>query len=300
MKIYFLQNKAYPLDENLLNILKKLSISFDGIPLPEHHEDICSVFKEKTGGVIFLPGVWEDLYSVKIIQEINRLAEPFETIIVDKAPDVANLIVAFNEGLSSYLEVPLREDQVISVFSRVKEFYQDKIEQIQMKHNLLRLETQSVGSSMSQPMVIRDQCLGKAFLDLMKQTGRLFDHSINVLLVSSSQAQQNRLDSLLKTMGMNITKCHTLEEALEKIKEQEYKIIMADNVLSDGDSITLVKQLRKELTQIPKVIVWSSSPEKVMELLKPEHHIDEVILKSSPEVGMEFVLPSIINVIYQT
>ncbi len=300
MKIYLLHNEVYSLDKSLLDILQKLSIEFKSIFLPEQHQDIVSAFKDKSGGVIFLPGIWDDLYSVKVVQEINHLTEPFETVIVDKAPDIANLIVAFNEGLSAYLEAPFMEDGFMSVFARMKAGYQKKVEHIQMKHKLLRLETQSEGSSLSQSAVIRDQYLGKAFLDIIKKKGILFDSQVNILLVSSSQAQQNQLDALLKAVGLHTTKCHMLKEALIKVQEQEYKVIMADNVLSDGNSIDLVKQLRKELTKIPKVFVWSSSPEKTEELLKPEHHIDEVILKPSPDIGMEFILPSVINAIYQT
>ncbi len=51
---------------------------------------------------------------------------------------------------------------------------------------------------------------------------------------------------------------------------------------------------------MPHIIVWSSSPDKAADLLEPDNHIDELLLKPGPEAGTESILPSIISVIYRS
>lgn len=299
MKTYLMQNENYPLDGSLFEVLKSLSINFHVLALPADHNALSSIFTDLEGGVVLLPGTWKDLFSVKTVQEISSLASPFEVVIVDGEPEVANLIVAFNEGLSAYLQTPVTEEKLRQILSRTKSRFDNKSTQFLKEQQTFDSNAGSTPTNHSRSMAVRNQYLGKAFLDIMKRTGPLFDGQFAVLLVTSSSAQQNQLDSLLKTMGISAVKTSSIEEAVQSSETREFDLVISDGILPDGNATALADQLRKTSKRMPHIIVWSSSPENAGALLGPETHIDEVILKPDPDMGIESILPSIISVIYR-
>lgn len=299
MKTYLMQNNDDLLDVSLINVLVSMSIEFKELTLPVNHNDVTPFFTDLEGGLVFFPGIWQDLFCVKTLQEISHISTPFETVIVDAAPEISNLIVAFNEGLSAYLETPVTEEKLQQIISRARSRFDKKVSQLVTSQRLSDLESQSIPLNRSKAMVIRNQYLGKAFIDVANKTGPLFDSKGEVLLVSSSSVQQKQLAVLLKTMGMSIAKTGSIEETIQIADSKEFTVVICDSILPDGDAIILADRLRKISKRMPHIIVWSSSPEKAAIFLKPESHIDEVLLKPDPETGIESILPSIIAVIYR-
>lgn len=300
MKTYLIQNDDYPLDASLMDALNSMSIGFKALLLPTNHNDIAPLLNDLEGGMVIFPAVWEDLFCVKIIREISPMPTPFEMVMIDEKPDISNLIVAFNEGLSAYLETPVTEEKLQLTISRIRPRFEDKIAQLSTAQRLSGLVSQSIPFNQSQAINIRNQYLGKAFIDIVKKTGPLFEGEVNVLLVSSSPVQQKQLEILLKTMRISVTKTGNIEEAIQMVSGKEFAIVISDGFLPDGDAIMLANRLRKTSKSMPHIIVWSSSPEKTSTFLKPENHIDEVLSKPGPETGIESILPSIIAVIYRT
>jgi len=299
MKTYLLQNDDNVPDESLLNVLNSMSIEFEILTLPATHREITPLFNNLEGGIIFLPAMWKDLFCVKVVQEISILPTSFETIIVGTAPEVSNLIVAFNEGLSSYLETPVTEEKFQLTISRVRSSLEDKISQLSTIRRQSGLSAQSISFNTFQAVIARDQYLGRAFTDMAKQTGPLFENKVEVLLASSSSVQQKQMENVLKAIGISIIKAGSIEEAVQIAEKKGFPVVISDNFLPDGDAIKLANSLIKVCKQMPYIIVWSSSPDIAATLLKPESHIDEVLLKPGPEVGIETILPSIIAVIYR-
>lgn len=161
------------------------------------------------------------------------------------------------------------------------------------------LASQPIPFNQSRAAVVRNHYLGKAFIDIMKNTGPLFDSEVEVLLVSSSPVQQKQLEMLLKTIRISTFKTGNIEEAIEVTGRKEFPVVISDGILPDGDATSLADRLRKISKSMPHIIVWSSSPEKAAIFLEPENRIDEVLLKPDPETGIESILPSIIAVIYR-
>ncbi|GMT42311.1 MAG: hypothetical protein IEMM0002_0722 [bacterium] len=127
MKAYLLQNSSHALDESLENELKLKQINVERVTLPTDHEDITGIFSTREMGIIFLPSIWEDLYCVKVIDEIQTLKIPFETVIVGSAPSVQNLVLAFNNGLTAYLDSPVENDKLNRVMPRVAQRLKKKL-----------------------------------------------------------------------------------------------------------------------------------------------------------------------------
>jgi len=298
MKTYLMQNDDYPLDVSLFNTLDTLAIGFQSLALPADHNDVGRLLNDLEGGTVFMPAVWKDLFGVKIVQEFSDAETPFETVMVDATPEVSDLIIAFNEGLSAYLETPVTKEKLRIAISRTRSRFEKKISQWLNVRRLSDLASRSNLFNGSQTVSIRNQYLGKAFIDMANKTGPLFDGEVAVLLVSSSSARQNQLGMQLKAIGISAVKTGNVEETIEAADKKEFTVVISDSILPDGDAILLANRLRKTSKRMPPVIVWSSSPEKTADLLKPEHHIDEVIIKAGPETGIESVLPSIIAVIY--
>ncbi len=299
MKTYLMQNDDYPLDVSLINSLDSISIKFETIPLPGNHNEVAPLLRELEGGIVFFPAIWEDLACVKMVQEISVLSTPFETVIVDVAPEASNLAVAFNEGLSAYLEKPVTNEKLKTTVSRARSGLEKRISHIATEQRLANLASQSVPINQSRPMTIRDQHLGKAFIDVANKTGPLFKNEVKVLLVSSSSVQQKQLEATLKAIGVSTTNTGNIEEAIQVSGKKAFVVVISDGVLPDGDAISLANRLRKTSKRMPHIIVWSSSPEKAATFLKPENHIDEVLMKPDPETGIESILPSIIAVVYR-
>lgn len=299
MKTYLMQNDDYPLDTSLIDALNSMSIGFEVLTLPTNHNDVAPLLNDPEGGMAMFPGIWEDLFCVKIIREIS-LMPTFEPVVVDVTPEISNLIVAFNEGLSAYLETPVTKEKLQLTISRIKSRFEDKISRLSTAQRLSDLASQSIPFNSSQATSIRNQYLGKAFIDIVNKTGPLFEGEVNVLLVSSSPVQQKQLEILLKTIGISATKTGSIEEAIQIAGRKEFTIVISDGILPDGDAVIFANRLRKISKRMPHIIVWSSSPEKASSFLKPENHIDEVLVKPGPDTGIESILPSIIAVIYRS
>ncbi len=130
MKTYLIQNDDYPLDASLMDALNSMSIGFKALLLPTNHNDIAPLLNDLEGGMVIFPAVWEDLFCVKIIREISPMPTPFEMVMIDEKPDISNLIVAFNEGLSAYLETPVTEEKLQLISSLLRSRLEDKIAQL--------------------------------------------------------------------------------------------------------------------------------------------------------------------------
>ena len=299
MKIYLMQNDDYPLHVSLSDTLDAMDTEFQALSLPPDHHDLSALFNGLEGGLIFLSAVWKDLLCVKLVQEISLLPMPFETIITDVTPDVSNLIVAFNEGLSAYLETPVKEEQLQLIILRTRSRFEKKISEISTTRRLFEMTTPAASFDRSRAMLVRNRYLGKAFVDLANKTGPLFESELDILLVSSSSVRQKQLSLLLKTLGISTAETGNIKEAIQAAEEKKFTVVVSDSILPDGDAPKLADCLRKISERMPHIIVWSSSPEKAAALLKPENRIDEVIMKPAPETGIESILPAIIAVIYR-
>ena len=299
MKTYLIQNDDYPLHVSLSDTLEAMEMEFQALTLPADHHDLSALFNGLEGGLIFLPAVWKDLLCVKFVQEISLLPMPFETIITDVTPDVSNLIVAFNEGLSAYLETPVKEERLQLIISRTRSRFEEKISKISTARRLFEMTTPAASFDGSRAMLVRNRYLGKAFVDLANKKGPLFESKVEILLVSSSSVQQKQLSLLLKALGISTAETGNINEAIQAAEEKEFALVVSDSILPDGDATKLVDRLRKISKRMPHIMVWSSSPEKAATLLKPENRIDEVIMKPVPEAGIESILPAIIAVIYR-
>ncbi len=299
MDIYLLQNKDSLLDASLSKALESMSFIFTYVDLPKNHENLIPCFGQTRGGLVFLPPLWTDLTNVKIIQELGLSKLPFVTIIAGPMPKMQDLIVAYNEGLTAFLEIPVENTTLRLMLGRATSCFERLCEQIDIKENFINLSALSIPHNRSKAMMLRNLWLGKAFVDMANRKGPFVDGSIEVLLVSSSSVQQNMLEKALKSIGVSVIKVGTLNDAIQKADNKAFQVVISDNVLPDGDAVMLTSHLQKTSSKMPYMIVWSSSPAKAVDLLKPENHIDEVIEKPAPESGIEAILPSIISVVYQ-
>ena len=301
MNVYLLSHDRYALDPSLLALVRASGLQQETISYPDNHEDIATLFAGREGGIVFLPASWADLMSVKILQELECLGIPFESIMVGPVPETRQLIMAFNEGMTAYLPTPVRKEEFDLALRRAVLRFEKRNQDLYELSRLRLLEQQNAGEQ-GGAMVnqsARNYFLGKAFVDTVNRTGPINKGEVEILFVSSSSAQRGQLEQLLKVIGIHVNECHTIAEAKKKVANTGVAVIISDNILSDGSATQLSREIRKVCTKIPKLIVWSSNPEKIPELLKPENFIDEVILKTALDKGAESLLPSILAWIYQ-
>ena len=301
MKAYLLSDKNSKLDKGLESSLKVLEFETEKVDLPEDHEAIFKYFEGKEGGLIFIPAIWQDLFCVKVVQEIVRLRGSFEAVVVGSKPKIPDLIVAFNNGLSAYLTTPLDTQELKQVVSRAMLKLKEKSDKDLLAVRLTQYESSGKVQSLFTQTSERDMLLAKAFIDFFKQSGPIMSGEVYVLLVGSSGAQKKKLESFLKQLNIHTDSATDIKSGVELTLKGKYQLIISDNVLSDGSAIQMITELRAKVKgELPRFIVWSSSPEKYAELINPETHIDDVITKPGPGAGIETVLPAIIAAIYSS
>ena len=296
MHLYLMESATHRLDQALKNILATRNLPLSELDLAEDtHEAVRSLLIEREPGLVFMPAIWQDLFGVKTIQEIRMLPVLFETIMCGPAPEPSHLVVAFNEGVGAYLQTPATESAIDTTIRRLQKKLADRIAQAA---RLTEMEKYASGSGLA--TALRDQMIARALLDLRGGRGPLLDGNAHVLMALASKAQAGHLDAFLKQAGFGVDHAPSIADALKLTQTKAYVALIADGVLPDGSAVDLAIKMRKSLKlQIPRVIVWTSSPERHKDFLKPGNYIDEVVLKPSPDAGMESILISIIMGLYQ-
>lgn len=304
MNIYLLENEDHPLPAGLDAILEKQGVLFERVAMPANHEDLIPLFAEKPGGIVILPPWWEDLVAVKCVEELTNLDSPFTTIIAGVLPPVSVIALAFNEGLTAVLDVPEGSapdlQRVRKVLARARVRHTHKAKASRSERLLAGQGREPAERGRRFELRVRDHYLGQAFLECIRRGGPLFDGAVKILLVSSSESQQRQMEKVLSGVGVAIDEARSMKDALDAAEANAYVVIVLDNVLPDGDAIEFATELRKRpLDKMPRLVVWSASPERIPELLRPDTGIDDAILKPDPNAGMESVLPTIIASVYQ-
>ena len=301
MKTYVLDREPRLLDESFYAAAGQTGLELQALPFPADHEEIARIFEEKSPGLVFLPAIWDDLFSVKIVEEIQNLGTPMETVIVGASVATSNLVTAFNNGLTSFLETPVVKEYLSLSVSRASAKLNKKLDIHDMARRLELYEAGSTVKSFNPTTQRRDHLLGQAYLHLLQHQGPLANGDVHILLVSTSPSQQKQLAVLLRKLGAQVTEAASMKDGCDQLEKQPYPVIISDNVLPDGDAATFARNTRTIVKEnVPYFIVWSSSPEKATEMLNPETKINDIILKPGPDMGLESILPAIIAGVYQS
>lgn len=290
-----MDSPIHPLDSTLKGMLENLGAPVQYMLLPDNeHEEVRTLLAEREPGAVFLPAIWEDLYGIKIIQEIKTLPVLFEAAMCGTSPEPSLLVAAFNEGLGAFLPIPANTSLVTRT---VKRMINRLTERVAAAKHLAALE--SATADAVHPGFLRDQILARALLDAREQRGPMVAGEARALLALTSPAQTKRLESFLSNSGFSTDHVGTVAEAIKSVQKQKYAAVVADGVLPDGTAIDLSAAMRKALkSDIPRLIVWTSSPSRTREFLKTESHIDDVVLKPSEDAGMESILLSMVIGLY--
>ena len=301
MNAYFIATGNYRPDLSLLAPLEAEEIPAEEVELSQDAESAIALFKNRDPGIIFIPPVWDDLFCVKVIDNIETLRTPFETVIADRQPLVPNLVAAYNAGLSAFVELPLKPALFKQAMIRCRARLEKKIALVVAGNRLRAYERDAVPNVFSPQIMERDQLLSQAFMDLIQRKGPLLGNDVRLLLALSSEAQQQRFGTFLRSIGLQIATANNMGEALRAVEHDgPFAIVISDYILPDGDAAGLVNAMRKTMKdKMPRFIVMTGSPDKASDLLRPESHIDDVIIKPGPGHGIELILPAVISGIYQ-
>lgn len=87
------------------------------------------------------------------------------------------------------------------------------------------------------------------------------DNKSHVLVVEDDKAISQFLASSLRTAGLNVSICQTVQQALQSIKALKPQLIILDLELPDGDGKELIKRLR-EHSDIPIIVLSARQSEQ--------------------------------------
>jgi DNA-binding response OmpR family regulator len=301
MNYYILQNEQRPVDPDLVSGLKQCGEEVIPLALPRQLSDIKDLLQQQPPGVVCLPVEWEDLYGVKLIQHCGRVGRVV-TLMAGAVPEsLGDLVVAYNEGLTAFLRKPWTVEELSCLVRRLDDRLEEVCLRDRLRQRMREYERRMTHPSSSPELMMRDRFLARAFLEVRRNEGPLVEGGERVLIVTTSDAQRARLHSYLELGGLDVVDAGTCEQALERIKQQRFVAVVSDNLLPDGEAVELAEQMRKILKDsIPRFVVWTASPDKVDELMNPDYHIDDVILKPNLDAGMETIYLSIVVGLYQT
>lgn len=94
---------------------------------------------------------------------------------------------------------------------------------------------------------------------------------IKVLVIDDDEVDRITLKRALKKADLNysLTECAEAEEALAKLREEEYDCVFLDYLLPGTDGLTLLKRLRTSGVKVPIIIITSQGDEQVaVEMMK--------------------------------
>lgn len=271
------------------------------LPMPESSEELGPLGDEEGPAIVLLPAVWKDLFSVKLLQRLKSLPGVFEVVLYGKAPRLAELCVAFNEGVAYFLTAPPTPDLARQALSRAARNVARRLDALRIKQ---ALETESAEEGELEQTLreqqARDQLIAKAFLDICSHSGPFVERTAKVLVVSTSIAQLKRLEAYLKPLGVEIVHAASAAAALEQAKGGSFAVVVSDNVLPDGAATELAAKLKAVVSgAVPTFIVWTSSRENKKLLLDPKYFIDAVTLKPEGSAGMDSLLLELVAGVYR-
>ena len=81
---------------------------------------------------------------------------------------------------------------------------------------------------------------------------------LNILLVDDDLASQFIIAKSLDTLGDNLDMCSSPEEALDRIAEKRYDLILVDMLMPQMDGLTFLKTIKEDLGREELVIMISA------------------------------------------
>ena len=89
-----------------------------------------------------------------------------------------------------------------------------------------------------------------------------------ILLADDDRALNRSVDILLTLDGYQTMSVYNGEEALQKILQQKFDLIITDLIMPKLDGIELISRIRKFNSDIPIVVISGKLNEKLIKLLK--------------------------------
>ena len=90
------------------------------------------------------------------------------------------------------------------------------------------------------------------------------DQRINILSVEDSYADFNVLETLIRDIGnVNITHASSMKQAVVKLEDHNFDLILLDHILPDGTSLDFMSVMEEKEFDIPVVIVTGQGDEMV-------------------------------------
>lgn len=97
----------------------------------------------------------------------------------------------------------------------------------------------------------------------------------NIMIIKTDEKLVEGLKFSLEQDQYSVDFAFTLEEAVEKLKEKEYNLVILDLILPDGDGLDLCEIIR-ENSEVP-IIVLTKKKEDVNKILALEYGADDYV-----------------------
>lgn len=109
----------------------------------------------------------------------------------------------------------------------------------------------------------------------------------NILLIESDEGTRYLYRTAIKFQNIDVTESESLEDAIKKLTENKYDLVILDIMISDFEDVNIFEELRKAKDGIPIVIVSDLKNASTMKhasilgvcdyLVKDENSVGDII-----------------------
>ncbi|MEW6266191.1 MAG: response regulator [Thermodesulfobacteriota bacterium] len=244
--------------------------------------------------LVILDYLAEDALSVKAMQMVRDKMPLIKFIFVlADEPPLAHLVLALNEGAAAFLAPPVArgalDNYVTRALSRQREekANQEEIERCR------RTADEEKACSLEQSLTIAKQTR------VLRQYSLLVNHLLaapparpdrKVLVVSDSTYQIDLFRRHLEEANFQVLTAKDGQAGLETAHREHPRIIVSDLEMPNLNGLELCRAVKNDKALVPNhFIICTANEKKIEEVLRPEHLVDDCLLKPSrPEDFQEF------------
>ncbi|MBF0529753.1 MAG: response regulator [Deltaproteobacteria bacterium] len=244
--------------------------------------------------VVILDYLPEDAWSVKLLQTVRIKNALIKFIfMVDSHLPASHVLMAMNEGASSMLTLPVTQEALNVYVTRALARRQEEkalAEELDQCHKLIEREkTTCEGLTVEK---IDQKRFIREYVRLVNVllAGTVAKGKRKILLVSDSSYQLDRFRKHLEDADFLVITALDGNKGLETARQEHPRIIVSDLEMPGMNGLEFCLAVKNDETIGPNhFIICTANQDKVSQVLKPEHKVDDCLIKPGrPEDFQEF------------
>ncbi|MBU2549462.1 MAG: response regulator, partial [Proteobacteria bacterium] len=215
-------------------------------------------------------------------------------LILNEPVGAEHLILALNEGAMAVINAPVKPETLLNYVGRGLAAQKEDKARSEDLERLQRVADHEKSCSDEQAMEVgrckRQLRLNYRLINRLMTTPRAAIGQTRVLLVSDSAYQLELFQKHLENAGLTVLTAPDGLKGLDEARASRPRIIVSDLEMPGLGGLELCREIKNDEALAPNhFIICTASEDKIEDVLKPEHKVDDCLVKPSrPEQFEEF------------